>query len=165
MLPEQYFIGFAQQIKKRGRQGRQQHNAEHNKGPPPGRRQGNPAHQQQNDQCTRYQTAPQIIEQLPLRQRRERIDLSRGALPCNTGWHLAAQPAAQLPVTAYPALPAADIGAVAGGIILVQLHIAEQTSPCVTTFDQIMTEDAIFREAPTQRLLKSINVVNTLADE
>ncbi len=62
-------------------------------------------------------------------------------------------------------MAAAHVGAVAGRIVLVQLRIAQQPCPRVTSFQKIVAEDPILGEAPTEGLLERIDVVDPLADE
>ncbi len=75
------------------------------------------------------------------------------------------QPGDELPVAADPAVASLDVGAVAGRIFLVQLHVAEQAGAGVAALQQIVAEYAVFRKAASQRLLERRDVVNTLADE
>src|SRR3970040_1965903 len=75
------------------------------------------------------------------------------------------QPRCNLPIPAYPAVPAAHVRVVAGWIFLVQLHIAQQRGPCITAFQQVVTEYPVFREASLERSLERIDVVDPFADE
>src|SRR5438876_991891 len=54
---------------------------------------------------------------------------------------------------------------VARGIFLVKCHVAYQTAAGVDRFQQVVTQDSIFRKAASQRALKSIDVINAFADE
>ncbi len=68
-----------------------------------------PPEQQQQRQRRRHEAAPQVVEDLPPRQRRQRI-----AQPAPAGaGHARQQPARNLPVAADPAVPAAHVRAVA----------------------------------------------------
>ena len=58
-----------------------------------------------------------------------------------------------------------NVRAVARRIAFVQFDIAEQARAHVTAFQQIVTEDAVFRQAILQRELEHIDVVDALADE
>jgi hypothetical protein len=71
----------------------------------------------------------------------------------------------QLPIAANPAVAPAHVGAVADRVILVQLHIAQQSRAGVAAFEKIVAKDAILGEAPAKRLLEGIDVVDSLADE
>ena len=62
-------------------------------------------------------------------------------------------------------MPAAHVRAVAGWIFLVQLHIAQKSRPRITSFQQIVAEYPVLGEAPVERALERIDVVDTLADE
>ena len=68
-----------------------------------------PAEQQQRRQRRRDEAAPQVVEELPLRQRGQRI---RQPAVAGSG-HARQQPARELPVAANPAVPAADVRALA----------------------------------------------------
>ena len=75
--------------------------------PEPCRRQHRPAQQQQQCHARRHQAAPQVVEDLPARQGRERI-----ALPAPAGaGNARQQPARKLPVAANPAVAPADVRA------------------------------------------------------
>ena len=67
-----------------------------------------PAEHRQRDQRRGHEAAAQVVEQLPLRQRRQRI-----ARRARQRVQAAAQPADQLPVAAHPAVAARHVGAVA----------------------------------------------------
>nr|GFC86757.1 hypothetical protein [Tanacetum cinerariifolium] len=62
-------------------------------------------------------------------------------------------------------MPAFDVRAIARGVLLVHLHIAQQTGARIATFDQIVAEDLVVRQATFQRAGKSIHLVDALADE
>jgi hypothetical protein len=94
-------------------------------------------------------------------QHRERI-----LLPARIGaGNIRQQPAGNLPIAANPAMPAADIRAVAGWIFLVQLHIAQQPGPGVTPFQKIVAEDPVFGKAPFEGPFECIHIIDALADE
>ena len=61
--------------------------------------------------------------------------------------HARQQPARDLPVAADPAVPAADVGAVARGIVLVHLDVAEQPRARVAPFEEIVAEDPVLGKA------------------
>src|SRR6185295_16288473 len=60
---------------------------------------------------------------------------------------------------------AAYIREVAGRIILVQLHVAEQPRTGVASLQQVMTKNPVFGEAPLEGLFERLDVIDPLADE
>ena len=57
------------------------------------------------------------------------------------------------------------IGAVTGGILLVELDVADQAGARIAPLDEVMTEDAVCRQAIHQRPLEGIHGIDALADE
>ena len=57
------------------------------------------------------------------------------------------------------------VGAVAGWVLFIELHIAQQPRPRVASFQQIVTEDTVLGKAAVERPLERVHVVNALADE
>ncbi len=149
MLAKQHVAWFPEQTQDAGADGWNQQDAKRDGGPEPGGGQTDPADQQQGRQRKRDHAAAQVVEELPARQGRKRIALMTDLAACRVARtrHPRQQPGSYLPVAAYPAMATADVGTVAGWILLVQLDIAEQTGACVTTFQQIMAEYAVFRHA------------------
>src|SRR2546425_3430659 len=74
-------------------------------------------------------------------------------------------PSHNLPIATNPASPAAHVGAVARGIFLVQLHVAQQARVRVTPFQKIVAEDPVLGKPPFQRPLERIDIVNPFANE
>ncbi len=68
-----HIVRLFQQLQERGQHRRHKDDPDHREGPEPGRRQDRPAEQQQERQCRRHETAPKVVEELPLRQQRERV--------------------------------------------------------------------------------------------
>ena len=124
---------------------------------------GNTVQPNSKQECQRRgrQTAPQVVEDLPAGQHRERI-LLQARIGAGNARH---QPLRNLPIPANPTMPAAHIRAVAGGVFLVQLHIAQQPGPGVTPFQKIVAEDPVVGETPAQRPFECINLIDALADE
>src|SRR5476649_2125092 len=79
--------------------------------------------------------------------------------------HTRQHPRGQLPVAAYPAMASRDVRAVTRGKLLVQLHVAEQACPCVTTFQKVVAEDPVLRQTPRECMLECIDVVDAFADK
>ncbi len=161
MLAQQDIDRLLKNFNSRGNQGWNQDDSDYRQGPEPGRWQIRPAQQQQERQRRRHETATQIVKKLPSGQARERIFLS--AVPGSGNARL--QPTCKLPIAANPAVPAAHVRAVARRVFLVQQHIAYQSGARVTTFQQIVAEDAVFGKAILERSLERIDLVDSLADE
>ena len=79
--------------------------------------------------------------------------------------HPRQQPARELPVSANPAVATIYVGAVTGRVFLVQLHVAQQAGARITTFQQVVAEDAVLGKAPLERLFKGRHIIDSLADE
>ena len=62
-------------------------------------------------------------------------------------------------------MAACHVGAVAGGRILDQLHIAEQPRSRVAAFEQVVAEDAVLRQPAGEGAFEGVDVVDALADE
>src|SRR5688572_23112128 len=75
------------------------------------------------------------------------------------------QPVGNLPVATNPAMLAADVGGITRRIFFVQAHITQEAGAHITTFEQVVAQNAVFRKPVPERVFKSINIVNTLADE
>ncbi len=75
------------------------------------------------------------------------------------------QPSEELPIPANPPVTAAHVRTVAGWVLLVQLHIAQQTRPGVTPFQKIVAEDPVLGKTPLERQIEGIHVIDALADE
>ena len=127
----------------------------------PGARSSRTSKQQR--QRRRDETAPQVVEDLPLREHRQRI--SQPAL-ARTG-HARQQPARELPVAANPAMPAARCPAAIGRRILFVAAARRSASPSarVAAFEQVVAQDPILGKAAAQRPLERVDVVDPLADE
>ena len=145
----------------RGDQGRNQDDSDHRQGPEPG-----------GDKTVQPSSNSSVnAEGTRLRRRLSKI-FHRDSPESGFFWRRAAgagnarqQPARNLPIPANPAVPAAHVRAVAGGIFLVQLHIAQQSRPRVAPFQKIVAEDPVLGEASVERPLERIDVIDPLADE
>ena len=95
-----------------------------------------PAKYQQHEGGRLDQAAPQVVENFPAGNERDRIGHSRAGF----FGHLRSQPSRDLPVSAQPAMFAAIVGAVVRGIILDHLDVAGQSRAGVGALDQIVAE-------------------------
>ena len=161
MLLQQHLVGLPHHAQEGSADRRDQQDPDDRGGPEPRRRQHGPSEQQQQRQGDRKKAAPKVVEELPLRQPRERILLPAHAV----AGHLRQQPPGQLPVAANPAMPALHVRAVAGGILLVQLGVAHQARPDIATFQQVVAQDPVLREPPAECPLERVDLVDSLADE
>ena len=161
VLAKAHVVRLAQQVQEGGQQRWDQQDAEHRQGPEPGGRRQGPCQQQQGRQDRRHQAAAQVVEQLPARQQREGVGQ---APPIGTG-HPRQQPGGELPVAANPAVAAVDVSAVAGRILLIQGHVAQEPGAGVAPLQEVVAQDAVLREAPMDRLVEGGDVVDALADE
>jgi hypothetical protein len=129
----------------------------------PGRRvrAGAATAQQQEQQGHGDQTAPQVVEDLPPGQSGKRIGHAPGV---GTG-NPRQQPLRDLPIAANPAVPPVNVHVVAGGIFLVELHVAHEGRAGMARFQQIVAEDGVLREAPVHGPLEGIHIVDAFADE
>lgn len=75
------------------------------------------------------------------------------------------KPRQQLPVTAYPAVTALGVGAVACRVPFEQLHVAEQAGVGVAAFDQVMAEHPVIGKAAIQCALERVHCVDAFANE
>ena len=50
-------------------------------------------------------------------------------------------------------------------MILVQLHVAQQSGPRVTSFQKIVAQNPVLGEALLERALECIDLIDSLADE
>ena len=57
------------------------------------------------------------------------------------------------------------IGAVAGGVFLIDLDVAGQAGARIAPLDEVMTQNAVCRQAILQRALEGIHGIDALADE
>ena len=169
MLARSQRCGLAQQVDQQRGERRHEQDRDAPQRPQPGRLQHRPAQQQQRGEGGRREAAPQVVEDLPARQRRQRV-LHGHRMPtawCGTGRQAqrGQEPRDDLPVAADPAVAAAHVGVVARRRILEQLHVADQSRACVAALQQVVAEDAVFRQAPAQHPLEGVDVVDALADE
>ena len=107
------------------------------------------------------QAAPQIVQNLPPRNHRQRIghDLAEEIR------HARQQPENNLPVTTHPAMLAPAERADFRGIVVHHLDVRYQTGAGVRTFDHVVAQDRVAREAMLQHLLEHADFVDTLARE
>src|SRR5207248_9816389 len=120
-----------------------------------------PAREEKKHERDRNETAAKVVENFPPRQRRDRI---ADAATLRVG-NARQQPRQNLPVASNPAMPPDGVDLVARRIFLVQYHVAHQTAASVDRFQQVVAQNSIFWEAPGQRTLKGIDVINAFADK
>jgi hypothetical protein len=153
--------GLAQQVEDDDGPPRNDEDRDHRQGPGRGLRKHAPSQQQQQRQRRRHQAPAQVVEELPLRKRRQRI----GEATLSGTRDSRQEPARKLPIAPDPAVTAAQVRAVARRVFLVELHIAQQCRARIAAFEQVVAKDAVLREAIGKRRLERIDVVDSLADE
>ena len=120
-----------------------------------------PGAEHQEQQGGGDEAAAQVVEDFPLRQHRQRIGDAAGV---GSG-HPRQEPLRDLPVAAHPAVTPVDVHVVAGGMVFVELHIADEGGTGMARLQQIMAEHGVFRAPAVHGPLESIHIVDTLADE
>src|SRR5207248_6957174 len=133
---------------------------------PAGREQAEPRNHQPTGEEKKYErdrnkAAAQVVENFPPRQGRDRIADAASL----RGGNARQQPRQNLPVASNPSMPPDSVNLVARRIFFVKCHVAYQTAAGVDRFQQVVTQDSIFRKAAGQRALKSIDVIHAFADE
>ncbi len=131
----------------------------HHQAPDARRRRDQPAEQQQQQRRHRHQAAPQIVENAPAVDQRQRIGLGSAAV----GRHARQDPRRDLPVAANPAMLALAVTHVVERQVLEQLNIAGQRHARVRPFDQIVAEQRFRGKAVAERGAERLHVVNRLA--
>ena len=130
-------------------------------GPERGRsRQHRPSEREEQHERRRNQAAPEVVEDLPARNHRQRI----GDGPAGGVRNGAPQPARDLPVPAHPPVLPRGIGEVVAGIVVHQVRIGDEAGARIEAFEEIMTQQRVFRHAPGERRLERVHVVDALAD-
>ena len=117
-----------------------------------------PAEQQGEQRRRRRQRAAQIVEQLPAPGERYRGAAARRFGPASE------DPWQQLPVAAHPAMLARRGDVVARGKFLDHLDVGGQTGAGENAFKQIVAENRVDRNAPIERRVEGIDVVDAFAD-
>ena len=124
-------------------------------------RQKQPVAQHQEHQGSRDETAPQVVENLPLGQHGKRVGDASGVSARNPRQ----EPLRYLPVAANPTVAPVNVHLVAGRMFLVELHVADEGRTGMTRFQQIVAENCIFRKATLHGTLEGIHVVDSFSDE
>src|ERR1700676_1187448 len=98
----------------------------------------------EQDECEGLdQRTPEVVEDLPARNRRDWVRHQPVRFVGNAGKH----PLSNLPITSYPAMFAARVGAVVRGIIVDEFDICDQANARICAFDEIVAEKGIAWEA------------------
>ena len=117
-----------------------------------------PAVQKQRKRRRFHQAAPQIVENLPPRYQRDRV----GHLRSRLVGHRIGQPLHDLPVAAQPAVFAPTVRAVVRRIVLNHRDVAGQPRPRIRSFNQVMAQQRISREASVQNTDHRVDFVDSL---
>ena len=109
----------------------------------------------------RHKAAPQIVENFPPRQRRDRI--------ANAATLRAAEPAATATARSASRRESSDAAgrrrSRSATDIPRKVHVAHQAAAGVDRLEQIVAQNSILRETTGERALESIDVVDAFADE
>ena len=125
-----------------------------------GARQDRPPGSQQAYERDRQQASSQVVQDLPASDGRKRVR-NRAARRI---WHRAPQPSHDLPVSTDPAMLSRGKCEVLRRVVIDQVDIGAQAGTRVNTFEQIVTEQRILRDAIVERGVEGIDIVNALAD-
>ena len=90
------------------------------------------------------QAAPQVVEDLPARDDRQRVAARRRPLASGT---VRPEPARDLPVAAHPAVQPRRERQVVDGVVVDQLDVGAQAGARVEPFEQVVAEQRVLRHA------------------
>jgi hypothetical protein len=163
--PVERFDAAQQLGDQRDRQRCEQHR-QRGRGPQRRHGQQQPAEQQQRKQRDRHQAAPQVVEDLQPRQRRQWVGRRVGQRRAGRrGPKPRQRPARDLPVAAHPAVASLGIDVVAQWCFLDELDVADQPAAGIGPFEQVVAEHAVVGQAAGEHVLEGVDVVDALADE
>ena len=129
----------------------------HNDGPPG---QHQPTRRQQDEQRERQQASPQVVRDLPARDRGQHVPHARAALCRNRS----PQPRQQLPVAANPSVQARNPRQVVAGKIVDDFEVGAERDARKQPFEQVVAQQRVVRHAAVERALERVDVVDALAD-
>ena len=107
----------------------------------------------QHQRCGRHERAAQVVQQLPAVDGRKAPALGLG------------QKGPQLPVAPRPAVQAGGCGVTVFGLRLHQRHIADHGAACQRTFEQVVAQHLVGRQAPAQHGVHRGHMQQALAGE
>ena len=149
------FHAFRHAVQQRRQRG-QNHRKRKQNAPHARRVRQRPGQQQQGHRRRRHQAAPQVVENAPAVDHRQRI---RRALPIH-GRHPGKSPLRDLPIAADPAMLTMAETCVVGRQSLEDFDVAGEGHADVRALDQVVTEKGLGRESVSQDGMKCPDVVN-----
>ena len=121
--------------------------------------QDRPRQQQEDEDRRRREAAPEVVEQLPPADDRERVATPAPARVA----HARQQPRQQLPVATHPAVHARGERGVARRIIVEHLGGRREGGAGVVAFEQVVGEDGVLGQRPAERVAERVDLVEPLA--
>ena len=123
-------------------------------------REHRPPRDEQRQQRRRDETAPEVVEDLPARDDRQRV---RHGAPVRVG-DRAPEPARDLPVAADPSVQAGGGCEVVRRVVVDKVDVGAQPGAGVGSLEEIVAEQPVFRHPVRQRRFERVDIVNALAD-
>ena len=131
------------------------------RGPHGGRSgQEGPTGRKQQHEGGRNEASPQVVEDLPARDHRQRVD---DLLTAGTG-NLPPQPTRDLPVAPHPSVLARRKGEVASWIVVDEVDIGHEPGARVKALEEIVAEQRVLGHAPGERGIERVHVIDAFAD-
>ncbi len=131
------------------------------RGPHGGRSgQEGPTGRKQQHQGGRNQASPQVVEDLPARDDRQRVD---DCFTAGTG-NLPRQPTRDLPVAPHPSVLPRRKSEVASWIVVDDVDIGDEPGARVKALEEVVTEQRVLGHSPGERGIERVHVVNAFAD-
>ena len=125
-----------------------------------GSRQHRPPGEKKCHQGGGQQAAPQVVENLPARNDRQRVRHRAATLVA----HGTPQPAHDLPVAPDPAVLPRGERQVVRGIVIDEMDVGAQARSRVHALEQVVAEQRVGRNAPVERGAEGVDVVDALAN-
>ena len=123
-------------------------------------RQHGPGGREVGEQRGRHEAAPQVVEDLPLADERQAV--LREALRRRDERE---EPGEDLPVAAHPAVLPPRVREDVGRVVVHHLDVGDQRGAGVQPLEEIVREQRVLGDAPADRRLEGVDVVQPLAGE
>ena len=127
---------------------------------PAGAGQDRPGRHQHQQQRRRDQASPQVVEDLPAPDHRQRVALDPVARR-----HEGEEPGEDLPVAADPPVLAARVREQARGVLVHELDVGHQRDARVEPLEQVVRQQDVLRRGVLERGHERVDVVEALAGE
>ena len=119
-----------------------------------------PARHQHRQEHGRGEAPPQVVQNLPAADERQRVALDAVARRDE-----GKEPEENLPVAANPAMLPPRVRQDAGGILVHELHVGDQGHPRMEPLEQVVRQQRVLRHAVVERGHEGVHVVEALAGE